>query len=404
MSSPATPHDRPLRLGIVGLGSAAQAFLPAVQASAEWTLVAIAEPAQAMRVLNEHLVGVAWFDSMDSMLAQASLDAVYIATPTPTHMPLAVQALRSGHHVLVEKPMALSVRECKKMVQTARAAARVLMVGHSHGFDAPIKAMREVITSGQLGRVRMVHSWCYTDWMHRPRRADELRSDLGGGVTFRQGAHQFDVARYLCGGMVRSVRAQTFDWLPSRAGVGAHTVFLDFEDGAVATAIYNGYGGFASAELVFGISEWGERAMPDGQFSAPTSAIGLSEEDAILAKRARAGRAIAVNAAHPPFFGLTLVSCERGDMRQSPDGLWIDTPQGRTAVRVATEPSPRQLVLNHWIAQIRRGADIANDGSWGLATLEICEAALRSAKLRKEVRLKHQVAVHDGQALQGLTV
>jgi phthalate 4,5-cis-dihydrodiol dehydrogenase len=390
---------RPLRLGIVGFGAAAQAFIPAIQARGDWRLVAIAEPAQAMRTAGENLADVAWFDSMDSMLAQASLDAVYIATPTPTHMPLAVHALRSGHHVLVEKPMALSVRECKKMVQAARTASRVLMVGHSHGFDAPIQAMRDIITSGQLGRVRMVHSWCYTNWMHRPRRAEELVSALGGGVTFRQGAHQFDVARYLCGGLVRSVRAQTFDWLPSRSGVGAHTVFLDFEDGAVATAIYNGYGGFSSADLVFGISEWGERATSEGPLSPLASAIGLSEQAAILAKRERAGRAIAASAAHPPFFGLTLVSCERGDMRQSPDGLWIDTPQGRTAVPVATEPTPRQLVLDNWMGQIRTGENLGCDGSWGLATLEICEAALRSAKLRREVRLKHQVPVRDGLCL-----
>ena len=53
----------------------------------------------------------------------------------------------------------------------------------------------------------MIHTWNFTDWIYRPRRPDELDISLGGGVTFRQGSHQFDIIRLLGGGMVKSVHA-----------------------------------------------------------------------------------------------------------------------------------------------------------------------------------------------------
>ena len=97
--------------------------------------------------------------------------------------------------------MATRLDDARAMVQAAERAGTVLLVGHSHGFDGPVAAMRALIDSGELGAVTMAHHWCYTDWMGRPRRPDELDDAQGGGVTFRQGAHQFDILRLLCGGL-----------------------------------------------------------------------------------------------------------------------------------------------------------------------------------------------------------
>ena len=232
--------------------------------------------------------------------------------------------------------MAVTVQDGLAMVEAVARADVVLLVGHSHSFDAPIARMREIIVAGELGQVRMVNTWCFSDWLHRPRRPDELDAAQGGGVTFRQGSHQFDVIRLLCGGRARSVRAKTFDWNPQRAGIGAHIVFIDFEDGAAATAVYNGYGGFSSTDLCFDISEWGLH-QPASQRQRPAS--GLSLEQELLAKHARANTAIPAAAPHPPFFGLTLVSCEGGDIRQSPQGLSIYTAAGVQEIAVAVDRS-----------------------------------------------------------------
>ena len=82
-----------------------------------------------------------------------------------------------------------------------------LLCGHTHSFDPPIRKMREIVRSGELGRLTMIHTWNYTDLMYRPRMPHELDPSRGGGAVFIQAPHQVDVVRLIGGGMVRSVRA-----------------------------------------------------------------------------------------------------------------------------------------------------------------------------------------------------
>ena len=391
-----------MRIGVVGMGAAAHAFIAPLRQHAgfDWVALAETEPTTRERCAAQH--GVAGFADVAAMLANVRLDAVYIATPTALHAAQAIAAARAGKHVLVEKPMAVSLDDARAMVAAAEAAGVALLVGHSHSFDAPIAAMRAVIESGELGAVGMVNTWCYSDWMNRPRRADEFNAAQGGGVTFRQGAHQFDIVRLLCGGMARSVRARCFAWRAAAAGVGgtgsigAHQVFIDFANGAAATVVYNGYGGFSSMDLCGDISEWGLHMPPDQRvrererLRAPD---GVANDDAALhAKRERATSAIATQAAHQPHFGITLVSCERGDMRQSPQGLQIFTPEGMRDVAVPLDKSPRELVLDEFHGVITGRRAPLHDGRWGLANLEIVHAALASSASGRDVALHEQVA------------
>ncbi len=384
--------ERRLRVGIAGIGAAGQAFITPLQDHAGFDWVAVAESDAGLRTRMQQAHGVSGHATLAAMLAQAELDAVYIATPTPLHAEQVAQAAAAGKHVLVEKPMATSLADARRMVDAAQRAGVVLLVGHSHSFDAPIAAMYTLIASGELGRVRMVHTWCYTDWVHRPRRADELDAAQGGGVTFRQGAHQFDVIRLLCGGRARSVRAQAYDWDPARRTTGAHTVFITFEDGAVATAVYNGYGGYASMDLGGDISEWG---FHQPAAARPQRVRAATPADELKAKQARAATAIPACAPHQPHFGLTLVSCERGDIRQSPDGLRVYTADGVREVAVPLDRSPRDRVLDEWHAAISGSAPALHDGRWGLANLEVCVAALASSAQGGEVLLHEQVAWAD---------
>lgn len=378
----------PLRIGVAGMGAAGQAFVPALQSHPGCALVAFAEPADDARRAAQDELGVAAYPTLDALLRHPGLDAVVVATPTPLHAAQAQQCAAAGLHVLVEKPMAVRLDDARAMVQAADRAGVVLLVGHSHGYDAPIAGMREVIASGELGRVGMVNTWCYSDWVYRPRRPDELDPAQGGGVTFRQGSHQFDILRLLCGGRARSVRAKVFDWDPQRRTVGAHIAFIDFEDGPAATAVYNGYGGFSSIDLCFDIGEWGLHLPPHAR---PRVARPVPGSDELQAKRARAKGAIAAQAPHTPFFGLTLVSCERGDIRQAPRGLQIHTLDGMREVPVDLQRSPRERVLDEWHAAIRGHAPALHSGAWGLANLELCAAAQSSAQQGREVLLHEQV-------------
>lgn len=378
-----------IRIGIVGMGAAGWAFLPAIRGNPAFELAAIAEPAAEMREIVAAETGVPLHPDLPSMLAKANLDAVYIATPTELHPEHVAEACAARKHVLTEKPMAIRLEQAQAMIAAAERAGVVLQVGHSHSYDLPIARMREIVASGALGRVRMIHTWNFTDWMARPRRPAELDVAQGGGVTYRQGAHQVDILRLIGGGLVKSVRATTFDWQDSRRSIGAHTIFLNFADGAAASAVYNGYGHFSGAELTGGVGEWGEPARPPAALQPSAS---LTPEQELAAKRKRARTAIPARAPHQPHFGLTLVSCERGDIRQSPDGLLVYSDKGREEIALPADKSPRDRVIAEF-AQAIAGEPVTHTGRWGLANLEVCTAAIESSRTGKEIELKHQVPV-----------
>ena len=183
------------------------------------------------------------YDDVAALASDPEVDALYIATPHQFHAANAIAAARRGKHILVEKPMALSLADCAAMIAAARGT-RPLVVGHSHSFDAPVALARRLIESGRYGRLRMITALDYTDFLYRPRRPEELDTTQGGGAIFNQAAHQIDVARYLAGGAARSVRAMTGRWDAARPTEGAYTAFLAFAGGVAASLTYSGYAHF----------------------------------------------------------------------------------------------------------------------------------------------------------------
>ena len=377
-----------LKLGIVGLGNAGQAVLRDLRAVAEIMLSAVADVREdslaACRAKNQH---VEVYSSLEAMCRSKNIDAVWIATPNEFHAAHAVAAAECGKHVICEKPMALSLAECDRMIEAA-ANNRVQLLMHSKAADPPIRKIREVIASGRLGRAIQISSWNYKSWLNYPRLADELDTSKGGGVVFRQGSHQVDIVRYLGGGLVKSVRAVTGRWHPRFDTEGNYSAFVEFDDGTPASLVFNGYGGFDMTELTWGIGEGGytasERAPKKASLDTPINARDKYAQPVRAEQRRREG------VRHQPFFGLTLVSCEKGDMRQSPDGLYIYTEDGREEI-----PCPpfmdRAGELRRLYDAIINGQPEMADGRWGKATLEVILAILESSKRRREITLAHQV-------------
>ncbi len=381
MAHPESQH--PLQIAIVGFGAAAQAFVPALQNNAQFSLVAIVEN-NAQVQSNAKALGVPVFSQLEDLKQIAHLDGVYIATPTPCHAEQCIQALANGWHVLVEKPMSSNAAEALRMVSAAQQFGKSITVGHSHSFDAPIQAMRHIIQSGELGAVQMVNTWCFTDWVYRPRRAEELDPALGGGVTFRQGAHQIDILRALCGPKVQTVKAKVFNTDPKRNTPGAHAIYLDFENGAAATAIYNGYAGLSSMDWTQNVSEWGFLQTAEQRPWKRRPLQQSTPEQELASKQERAKTAIPGSAPLQPHFGLTVVSCTLGDMRQTPAGILIATADGERELKLPNHQSPRELVLEE-IENVWRGSGPGwHNGQWGYENLRICEAAIASAQSGRE--------------------
>ncbi len=380
----------PIGIGIVGAGTAARAAAPAFAAHPGIAIAAVAEPDEEARSAFAADYAVPGYPDLRSMLKGATVGAVYIASPTALHAEQVLEALGSGKHVIVEKPMATELADALLMAEAAESARLVLVVGHSHSFDPPVQRMRALIAEGRLGAVRMIHTWNFSDWVYRPRRPDELDPAQGGSVLFRQGAHQIDIIRLLGGGMVSTVRAHAFDFDRERSTIGAHVAMLSFEDGAAATAVYNGYGGLPGSELCGGVGEWGF-PEPDARHRPKRTSAG---EDELAAKRRRSrNQGDKSGAPFQPHFGLTVVSCERGDIRQSPHGLLVYGPDGFEELEIEESATPHDLLAREFHEAVTGLRPALHDGRWGVANLEVCDAALRSARSGETVRLLHQVAV-----------
>ncbi len=96
--------------------------------------------------------------ALDELLGDETLDAVALATPVATHAPLALRVLEAGKHCFVEKPLAQSVEEAEQVVAAARAADRVLMVGHLLEYHPGVEALKQLVDGGELGDVRYLYS------------------------------------------------------------------------------------------------------------------------------------------------------------------------------------------------------------------------------------------------------
>lgn len=387
---------RRVRLGVAGLGRAFTLMLPTLSAHPAVKLVAAADPRREARERFAADFGATAHDSVEALCRDDSVEAVYVATPHQHHAEHAGLAARHGKHVLVEKPMALSLAEAESMIAAARAAGVHLVVGHSHSFDAPILRAREIAGSGELGKVRMITALNFTDFLYRPRRPEELDTTSGGGVVFSQAAHQVDIVRLLGGGLAKSVRTMTGNWDRERPTEGAYSALLSFDDGAFASLTYSGYGHFDSDEFCGWIGETGARKDASGHGAARRALARLAgpgAEAAAKAARNYGGANPAKGSAEPPWhehFGLVVVSCERGDIRPTPSGVIVYGDESQRTEALAKPAVPRSEVIDELCAAVFEGRAPLHDGQWGLATLEVCVAMLRSARECREVELTRQ--------------
>ncbi len=379
-----------LRLATVGLGRGFMLTLPALQAHPRIRLSGAFDLRSEARQRFAAEFNATAFDSFEALIASPDIDAVYIATPHELHADQTVAALEAGKHVLVEKPMATSIADCLRMEAAAQAAGKALVVGPSHGFDAPVRRAADLVGSGEFGAVRMITALNFTDFMYRPRRPEELETARGGGVIYSQAAHQIDVIRRIAGSPVASIRAMTGNWDSDRPSDGAYAAFMTFRNDACATLTYSGYAHYDSDELVDWISELGYPKDPARYGEARRQLAHATPEDETAAKLSRTYGAQA-DAARPspaPYhehFGFILVSCERADLKLSPKGVAIYGDKERRFLEIAPPKLPRAEVILEFVNAASGDKRPIHDGRWGLETMACCEALLESERSDREI-------------------
>ncbi len=393
----------PLRLGVLGLGRAFTLMLPTFSRDPRVRLVAAFDPrASATEAFAREFAGRAC-RSPEEVCADPQVEWVYVATPHQLHVDHVRLAAAHGKHVLVEKPMALGLDDCSRMMDACARAGTRLLVGHSHSFNAPVLQARRMVEGGRFGAVRAIHAMNFTDFLYRPRRPEELDTARGGGVVFSQAAHQVDVVRLLGGGLVDSVFARTGRWDPARPTEGAYSALLSFRSGAFASLSYNGHGYYDSDAQMDGIGEMG-RPKPPGAHQQTRrklrEATDEAEEARLKAERNFGGSAWVPDAGSPPtafqHFGPVLVCCDAGDLRLTPFGVEVHDQEGVRMEALPVPAVPRSEVIDELWAVAREGRVPLHDGAWSRATVEVCLAILESGRGGGNIILRHQAELPPG--------
>jgi predicted dehydrogenase len=188
-----------IRFGLIGFGAFAErSVLPAMRDVEEVEIVAlqkrsIAEAEAKARALNVRLA----FSSVDDLVSHPDVDAVFIVSANAAHCSETLAAARAGKHVIVEKPMALNVREAEQMINACRQAGVRLMVGHLTRFSPLVRYIRKSVQSGELGNITYARADFVYDGSTSHRKWLHDRVVAGGGPVFDIGVHCLDTLRFI---------------------------------------------------------------------------------------------------------------------------------------------------------------------------------------------------------------
>ena len=229
-----------MRVGIIGAGNNAAGHAKALEVMDEVKIVGTADPiVERAQVMADDFGGQAYGDHQ-IMLKEGDLDAVWVCSPCWLHADQTVDCLSAGAHVMCEKPMALSVEDCDRMIDAANTHGVKLMIDQTTRFVANLVEMQRIYQSGECGD--LVRSWSIRESYHQIKNKANWRLDFdkSGGIVFEWEVHEIDFVRSI-GGRVSEVYAHTAFSRPEAPG------FLDYFT-AVLTFAHGGYGNLEASQ------------------------------------------------------------------------------------------------------------------------------------------------------------
>jgi UDP-N-acetyl-2-amino-2-deoxyglucuronate dehydrogenase len=353
-----------VRFAILGPGKVARLHAVALARIPDARLVAVSGRNVERAEVLAAAYGARVDEGLDETIERGGVDAVIVCTPHPVHAEHAIAAARAGLHVVVEKPMALTVADSDAMIAAAREAGVVLSVVSQRRWYAPVRRVRDAIEGGRIGEPGLasveVLGWRGADYYAmdawRGTQAGE-----GGGVLVNQAVHQLDLLRWFLGPV-----AEVDAWTSN-----VNHPELDVEDTVVAAIRFAG-GALAS-------------------FVASNS-----QQPGLCANvhvHGRNGASVGVETDAGSSFvaGLSVPSLPRNDLwtipgeEAAPD-RWVDED---AAALAGVDPATHhhELQLRDVVAAIRDRRPPAVDGADGRATVELLEAIYGAARTGERVKL-----------------
>lgn len=335
-----------VRIGVLGTGIIIRNYhMLTLQNNPRAEVVAAGNlhPASLERLAGDFNIPKTYTDFAE-MAADPDIDAVINGLPNYLHAPVTIQMLEAGKHVLCEKPMAMSLAEGEQMVGAAGRAGRKLMIAHMWRFDREILWLRDLVASGQLGKIFKAKShaiWLYEgpppeSWFVKPEFA-------GGGALADMGVHSLDTLRFVLGdARPTRVFARTGTHFGDIALDDTATLLLEFEGGIVALIEAGWYHLYAD---------------------------GLEGYTQIYGTR---GYARALPA----------------EFRTHIEGVWSVVQPQMPKRKVQTDIPMYQAQMDYFLDCVLKDEDPIPGGEDGLWTLRMLEAAYRSAETGQAVAIE----------------
>jgi phthalate 4,5-cis-dihydrodiol dehydrogenase len=401
--------ERQLKAGVAGLGLGAARIVREMELSPSFDLYAAADiDPDARQRFHSVFPQARVYETVEQLAADPEVEAVWLSTPNRLHAEHTELLAAAGKHIMVQKPMSVTLQEAERMCDAADRNNVKLLTGHSQAYSTWVRLARQIVRSGELGKLRAVNVIAYNSWLMSTRKFEDLDPGEGGGIVYRNAPHQIDCIRLIGGGLLKSVRGAAGQWMEERPYPGYYAAYMEFVDGTPAVAIQNSFGYFNAQEMI------PDGAKPEQNKSAKTGAIrkGLRDgtrDEAAEYQKLGIGRAQDFGAAaldpkgdwlgawYADDLGIALISCEGGDIRQSPNGIFVYDDSGVREYKIArgASPSTWYLQLRELYNVVALGQKDFHNGRWGMATLEAALAITESARSGADVQLTHQVEMGD---------
>ncbi len=221
-----------LKFGLIGCGRIAQRHAQWAAQFGELVAVCDIIPDRAEKLAQQYS-SKAYSKLEDMLESEKSIDVISICTPNGLHAAHSIKALKSGFHVLCEKPMAIQVHDCVEMIKTAETANKRLFIVKQNRYNPPVEALKKAIDEGKLGQILSIQLNCY--WNRGPAYfQDDWKGTrkLDGGTLYTQFSHFIDLLYWMIGD-IKNVKS----YINNRI----HQDTVEFEDEGVAIVeFYNG--------------------------------------------------------------------------------------------------------------------------------------------------------------------
>ncbi|CAB3810044.1 Gfo/Idh/MocA family protein [Paraburkholderia fynbosensis] len=340
------------RVGLIGAGAIGRAHLVGAAQAEGVEIVGIADPNVASRALAEEF-SIPWFADHRALVDEMKLDGAIVATPNALHLPISLELIGAGVGVLVEKPIADTVKEALRLARTAADANVPLLVGHHRRHNSIIRTARSLVRDGKLGRLVCV-SVLATFLKPDAYFNEAWRRTAAAGPVLINLIHEIDLLRFVCG-EIASLHAMTSNAVRGFDVEDTVATVLQLENGAVAT--------ITLSDTAASPWSWDTASGENPSFARhPVESHFISGTEGSVAL---------------PSLRMWHYAGERG---------WFHPLADEQVRHAAANPYVEQM--RHFGAVIRKEELPLCDGFDGARTLEITASVRRSAESGEVVRFK----------------